>query len=247
MTGTTILPGFEAIAPPARRGRHLPTQAELQRIAGLSRSGFGYKRIVKATGIPKSTVLRNLRRLGLTDPKRKQFSAFGVTGKKYDPHHCQREAFLLEMKWVRKNDNHWARHPDVVAWSANARRKKDPSFRMMHDLRCRLRFYIRNGKHKEHMNRLIGCSHSELKAHIAKHFKKGMTWNNQGRHGWHIDHVKPCTAFDLLDPHQQAQCFHFSNLQPLWESDNIRKSDKLKDGRRARSVDIQLGLRLPVR
>ena len=35
----------------------------------------------------------------------------------------------------------------------------------------------------------------------------------------------PCASFDLTDPEQQRQCFHYTNLQPLWAADNIRKSD----------------------
>jgi hypothetical protein len=38
-----------------------------------------------------------------------------------------------------------------------------------------------------------------------------------------VDHIKACTEFDLTDPAQQAICFHYTNLQPLWSVDNIRK------------------------
>ena len=54
-----------------------------------------------------------------------------------------------------------------------------------------------------------------------------MTWKNYGRNGWHIDHILPCSSFDLTDPEQRRKCFHYTNLQPLWEIDNIRKSDKV--------------------
>jgi hypothetical protein len=43
---------------------------------------------------------------------------------------------------------------------------------------------------------------------------------------WHIDHIVPCESFDLTDPAQQGQCFHFSNLQPLWARENLRKGTK---------------------
>lgn len=48
-----------------------------------------------------------------------------------------------------------------------------------------------------------------------------MTWDNLGE--WQIDHRKPCVSFDLTDPEQQRACFHYSNLQPLWEADNKAK------------------------
>jgi hypothetical protein len=53
-----------------------------------------------------------------------------------------------------------------------------------------------------------------------------MTWENHGRYGWHIDHIRPCASFDLADPEQQRKCFHYTNLQPLWASENMRKGDK---------------------
>src|SRR5215475_8895605 len=68
---------------------------------------------------------------------------------------------------------------------------------------------------------LIGCSPVELMQHIERQFLPGMAWNN--RHLWHVDHIKPCSAFDLLDPEQQKRCFHYSNLRPMWARDNLSK------------------------
>jgi hypothetical protein len=75
---------------------------------------------------------------------------------------------------------------------------------------------------------LIGCSMDELKIHLSSMFKEGMSWDNYGK--WHIDHIKPCASFNLSDPAQQKECFHYSNLQPLWAIENIKKSDQLHQG-----------------
>lgn len=58
-----------------------------------------------------------------------------------------------------------------------------------------------------------------------------MSWQNRGRghDKWHIDHVRPCASFDLTDPEQQKQCFHWSNMQPLWQTDNLRKGSKYEN------------------
>ena len=53
-----------------------------------------------------------------------------------------------------------------------------------------------------------------------------MNWNNQGHKGWHIDHIKPCSSFNLTDSKQQEQCFHYTNLQPLWAKKNLSKGKK---------------------
>ncbi len=75
-----------------------------------------------------------------------------------------------------------------------------------------------------HTMTLLGTTLEGLKAHIESLFLPGMSWAN--RNLWHIDHVRPCAAFDLRDQSQQRACFHFSNLQPLWKLDNLRKADK---------------------
>jgi hypothetical protein len=74
---------------------------------------------------------------------------------------------------------------------------------------------------------LLGATLTKVKNHIEKQFQEGMSWDNHSLKGWHIDHIKPCASFDLTDPKQQKECFHYTNLQPLWAEDNLRKSDKL--------------------
>lgn len=75
---------------------------------------------------------------------------------------------------------------------------------------------------------LVGCSIVELKIHIEKQWQPGMNWDNYNLYTWHIDHIKPVNTFDLLDPEQQKQCFHYTNLRPLWSKDNWSRP---KDGR----------------
>lgn len=71
---------------------------------------------------------------------------------------------------------------------------------------------------------LTGASIEVVKEHLERQFKKGMSWENRGE--WHVDHIRPCASFDLTDPEQQKQCFHYTNLQPLWAAENISKSDR---------------------
>jgi hypothetical protein len=68
---------------------------------------------------------------------------------------------------------------------------------------------------------LIGCTPQFLKEYLESKFQAGMSWAL--RRSFHIDHIKPCAAFDLTNPEQQKACFHYTNLQPLWPVDNIRK------------------------
>jgi len=74
---------------------------------------------------------------------------------------------------------------------------------------------------------LLGCSIEHLRLWLTFYFQPGMSWSNYGE--WHIDHIKPCAKFDLTDPEQQRQCFHYINLQPLWAGENFRKGDTYGD------------------
>lgn len=108
----------------------------------------------------------------------------------------------------------------------SGRRKTDPVFRMLLNLRGRVKNAMKSsGARKSAKTRnLIGCTIPQLRKHLEGLFLPGMSWANYG--DWHIDHIRPCCSFDLLDPKQQRACFHFSNLQPLWAKDNFNKSGK---------------------
>lgn len=110
-----------------------------------------------------------------------------------------------------------------LAKSTLNRYHNDTHFKIKMNLSRRLRQFI-NKEGKRTID-FIGCSIDYIKTHLEKQFTAGMTWDNYGK--WHIDHIMPCASFDLTDPEQQKKCFHYSNLQPLWAVDNLRKSDKV--------------------
>lgn len=108
------------------------------------------------------------------------------------------------------------------------RRQIDIDYKIKTNLRSRIYKAIKRNSKSESSMLLIGCSVEELKVYLSKMFKEGMSWDNYGE--WHIDHIKPCASFDLSDTAQQKECFHYSNLQPLWAIENIKKSDQLLQG-----------------
>jgi len=112
----------------------------------------------------------------------------------------------------------------------NARRKErlktDPQFKIRSYLGSRLWRALNGISKSASTMTLVGCSISHLKDHLEKQFLPGMTWKNYGP-VWHVDHMMPCDSFDLSDPEQQRQCFHYTNLQPLWASENMSKADTI--------------------
>lgn len=107
------------------------------------------------------------------------------------------------------------------------RRETDTEF----NLKLRLRRRMNGAMHSADATatastmELLGCKPSDLRAHLETQFVDGMSWENYGE--WEVDHIRPCASFDLTDEQQQRECFHFSNLQPLWMSDNRSKGAKL--------------------
>lgn len=101
----------------------------------------------------------------------------------------------------------------------------DIEYRLRISLRNRLNKVITRDSKKASVLKLVGCGLHELKLYLESKFTEGMTWNNYGK--WHIDHIKPCCSFDLTDFAQQKQCFHYTNLQPLWAKDNISKGGRI--------------------
>ena len=110
----------------------------------------------------------------------------------------------------------------------NRQYRESTEYRLKHNLRSRVGAALRAQRASKNWNLLniVGCSTTELMAHLETQFQPGMTWENWAFDGWHIDHIRPCASFDLTDEAQQLECFHFSNLQPLWAVDNLTKSDK---------------------
>jgi hypothetical protein len=115
-----------------------------------------------------------------------------------------------------------------AAMAADWKRRygQSPTFRIAQNMRSRINVALRKAgglKAKRSLD-LVGCTSVELKAYIESKFLPGMSWENRTQ--WHIDHITPCAAFDLVDPKQQRLCFHFTNLQPLWAIDNLSKGKR---------------------
>ena len=103
------------------------------------------------------------------------------------------------------------------------RRRSDPNYRLLKNLRSRVRQALK-GKHKSAATKaLLGICVDECRKYIEALFTEGMSWDSD----IHIDHIVPCASFDLSDPEQQRRCFHYTNLQPLWGPDNLKKSAKI--------------------
>ena len=102
--------------------------------------------------------------------------------------------------------------------------KNNPNFKLSQLLRIRLIDALKEKTNKtEPTLSLLGCSIEECKYYLESQFKPEMNWDNHGK-VWEIDHIKPCSSFNLTDIEQQKQCFHYTNLQPLFKTSELAKS-----------------------
>jgi hypothetical protein len=105
--------------------------------------------------------------------------------------------------------------------------KTDIQYKLSRNLRNRLRDAVKNNYKAGSAVKDLGCSIKELKQHLESKFLPGMSWDNWTFYGWHIDHIKPLSSFNLRDRNQLLEACHYTNLQPLWATDNLIKSDNI--------------------
>lgn len=122
-------------------------------------------------------------------------------------------------RWRKKNYDRFRR---TFNEARKLRMAKRPELRVLASFRTRFHDVLNGVTKADTTLRLVGCSLQELKAKLESQFKPGMTWENYGS-VWHVDHIRPCISFDFTKPEQQRACFHHTNLQPLFASENLSK------------------------
>jgi hypothetical protein len=140
-----------------------------------------------------------------------------------------------KIAYYQKNRNR------IIQKAVDNRKKlriNNPSRKALDSCRVRIRQFIKtlNLQTDEKFmklsstSELLGCSRMELKNYLESKFKPGMTWDNYGINGWHIDHIKPCASFSNFNNIEtQKECFNYKNLQPLWAYENRSKSSKFEE------------------
>ena len=219
-------------------------------VSCLLRVGLGCRIIGKITNAPKTTIIRQRRRLGLLPAAAANARRISIgrgipqrspkTTNRADlamAAAAREEAntvAILEgaLSWVNHPEvpqkfRDWFRHQIKRKWYRDYYRKtagvKGSSHHFVSVLRSRILAAIKHAKTKkaDKSVKLLGCGLDEARLHISKQFQPGMSWENHG--AWHIDHIKPIALFDLSNSAEQLECFNYRNLQPLWAKDNLSK------------------------
>ena len=73
----------------------------------------------------------------------------------------------------------------------------------------------------------MGYTVAELRVHLERQFKRGMTWDRFCAGEIHIDHIRPLSSFDLSNPDELRAAWALPNLRPLWAKDNWAKAGRV--------------------
>jgi len=108
-------------------------------------------------------------------------------------------------------------------------KRNNPIFRLNHSITNSINKSLKRQKNGYHWENLVDYNREDLIQHLEAQFKDGMTWENYGRNGWHIDHRIPISLFNITGVKSKGfkKCWALENLQPLWEKENIKKHNKL--------------------
>lgn len=129
---------------------------------------------------------------------------------------------ILKKRKIYYNDN-----KENIFLSIYEKYRKNPLFRLKISVRNRIRVFLKN-KNTPKKNKtfdIIGCDPIFLKEFLEKKFFDGMSWDNYGLYGWHIDHIIPLSS--AKNEEEMLKLCHYTNLQPLWSKDNLKKSNKI--------------------
>ena len=131
--------------------------------------------------------------------------------------------YKYQRRWKKSEKGKASNNASKMRWIKN-----NPIARLIATQRTRLSNTLKVKGVRKKLKTLdyIGCTATELKKHLEGMFQEGMTWNNYGKNGWEVDHIIPLHSFDLKTEEGKKKALHYSNLQPLWREDNLRKAGK---------------------
>lgn len=120
-------------------------------------------------------------------------------------------------KWLDKNKEH--RRNYIMEYNSN------PKIKIKNSLRGRINELMNKKYNNPKTLDLLGCEYEYFIKYIENKFMDGMSWDNYGYYGWHLDHIIPLSSAKTEE--EIANLFHYTNLQPLWANDNLKKSNKI--------------------
>lgn len=129
------------------------------------------------------------------------------------------DVILTSKQWKSDNKDRLK----ILQNKYNKERRNNVFIRISDSISTQIRESLKGNKKGRHWETLVGYTISDLKQHLEKRFTENMSWDNYGRHGWNIDHIKPLCSFNYLNVNDCSfkECWSLNNLQPLWETTRV--------------------------
>lgn len=191
-----------------------------------------YSRIYRAENAERITEQKRLKRLENLEAERERGRIRRLENLEREKARCA--------AWYKENKQRhmdgvkdWvARNPERRRKISNAhkeRKRSTPQGRLESNISRGVHRGLKPGaKANTPTFKILPYTPDELRAHLESLFLPGMTWENYGRSGWHVDHIRPLASFNYETPDDPEfkEAWALSNLQPLWWLDNISKGSK---------------------
>jgi len=225
--------------------KFIPTEEELKNILRMyNEELLGSHTISEKTGVSKPTILRVLKENGVVmgSSGRRNIGGRKVAIKKYEskPETKERRKKNYD-KWYKQNKENrkeyhkkW-RIENVDKWRQikrdyeKNRKSNDPLYKLISNFRTAIYQVLKenNVKKNGHYFDILKYTPQQLIEHLEKQFNDEMTWDNYGL--WHVDHKHPISLYNIkeIGDDEFLKCWSLDNLQPMWGSENIKKSNKL--------------------
>lgn len=198
--------------------------------------------ISETLGLPKKRILEILKNnnIEMRSSGRKFLGGKKVSDKKWYENNKEHISEKYK-KWVENNKEH--RNEYIKKWRNNnieerrvyrnnyekTRKSIDPIYKLTSNFRTAIYTDLKekNVSKKGRYFNILGYTIEDLSNHLEKQFKDGMSWSNYGE--WHLDHIIPISSFNFknIEDEEFKKCWSLSNLQPLWGSENLSKSNKI--------------------
>lgn len=219
------------------------TQEELDNILRMyNDENLGSVYISQKTGLSRPTILKLLKENGV-DMKpsgRRNIGGKLIADKKWRDNN--KEYMSNKSKnWYSKNKEH--RKEYMKDYQENnkekirkskreyekTRKSNDPVYKLIGNFRTAIYTVLKENNVKKfgHYFDILGYSQENLINHLENQFDDKMSWENYGK--WHVDHKLPITFFNFtsIEDEEFKKCWSLDNLQPMWGSENISKSNRI--------------------
>lgn len=143
-------------------------------------------------------------------------------------HKLKKQKFDNKEKYMIKQKEYYQKNKEIIIKKNKEYNKyyyvNNIQYKLSLLLRSNLNDFLKKNKTNKSKSALIllNCTIEDCKLYLEKQFKPEMNWENHGKI-WEIDHIKPCSSFDLTKEEEQQKCFHYTNLQPLFKTTEIAK------------------------